>query len=124
MMAPHLFRLIAFLTAWLVIATTTAFAQSALTQSLVDALGPGSFPQHEAAIAALVATGDPKVAPILEALSDGNLYLRKSDSRVAIGSKAGDGLDLKDPVSGTDLGQATTDDVEKIKDQQRRCAAS
>ena len=91
------------------------FAQSTLTQALVDALGPGSFPQHEAAITALLATGDPKVAPILQALSDGNLYLRKSDSRVAIGDKAGDGLDLKDPITSADLGQATTDDVDKIR---------
>ncbi len=114
-MATRLFRLIAFLTAWFLLVTPHAFAQSTATTALVDALGPGSFTQHEAAMTALLATGDPRVAPILQALGDGNLYVRKSDSKVVIGTKAGDGFALKDPLDQTDLGTAASSDIDKIK---------
>ncbi|HEX4299202.1 MAG TPA: urea ABC transporter permease subunit UrtB [Devosia sp.] len=113
-MATRLLRLIAFLLACFVLAGP-ALAQTADFQKLVDALGPGSFAQHEKAIDALVATGDQRVAAILQALSDGNLYTRKSDSRVVLADKAGDGFALTDPVDGAKLGQATDDDIDKIK---------
>ena len=41
---------------------------------LVDALGASSFPQKIEAVKALAASGDPKVAEILQNLSDGKLY--------------------------------------------------
>jgi len=113
-MAIRLLRLIAFLIASVLLATPYAMAADATTVQ-VDALGPGSFQDHEAAMAALVATGDPRVVPILQALADGNLYLRRSDGKVALGTKAADGLALKDPLDGIDLGTAATGDVDKIK---------
>ena len=73
-----------------------AAAQTADLTGLVNALGPGSFPQHEAAINALVATGDPRAVPVLQALSDGNLYVRKADSKVVFALKSGAGFALKD----------------------------
>ena len=114
-MATRLLRLIAFLIASLLLAVPSAMAQTPATAALVDALGQGGFPQREAAVAALVATGDQRVVPIIQALSDGNLYARKADSKVVLGAKAGDGFALKDPLEGTDLGTAASADIDKIK---------
>ncbi|MGN6159143.1 MAG: urea ABC transporter permease subunit UrtB [Devosia sp.] len=113
-MAPRLFRQIATLIAVLVLSLPLA-ATAADFGVLVDALGPGSFSQREAAVNALAATGDSRVAPILQALTDGNLYTRKTDGRVVIAAKAGDGFALTSPADNSALGSATDDDIEKIK---------
>ena len=107
--------LMAFLTACLLIAVPPAMAQTADLPALVNALGQGGFPEREKAIDALVATSDVHVPAILQALSDGNLYTRKSDALVVLATKAGDAYALKDPVNGSALGTATSDDIEKIK---------
>ncbi|HEY4201691.1 MAG TPA: urea ABC transporter permease subunit UrtB [Devosiaceae bacterium] len=114
-MATRLLTLIAFLIASLLLAVPQTSAQAAATPALVDALGPGSFTDREAAMAALVGTGDARVVPILQALSDGNLYIRKSDSKVAIATKAGGAYALKDPLDGADLGTAASGDIDKVK---------
>ena len=98
-MAIRLLRLVAFLTA--VFLAFPAHAQSELTP-LVDALGQGGFPEREAAINALVATGDQRVPPILQALADGDLYTRDSDAKVVRADKAGSDYKLTDPADGVD----------------------
>jgi urea transport system permease protein len=113
-MATRLLRLIAFLTAALFLALPAAHAQSNLTP-LVDALGQGGFPQREAAVYALVATGDERVPAILQALSDGNLYTREPDQKVVLAAKAGSDFALTDPVDGSDLGKVAKGDIDKIK---------
>ncbi len=114
-MATRLLRLIAFLTAALFLAVPQVHAQTTLTASLVDALGQGGFPEREAAMNALVATGDQRVLPILQALADGNLYTRDSDQKVVLAAKVGSDFALTDPVDGTDLGTVAKGDIEKIK---------
>ncbi len=91
-----------------------ALAQSDLPV-LVDALGQGGFPERSKAIDALVATGDERVPPILQGLSDGNLYLRKADSKVVLAAKAGADFTLTDPLDGTELGIAPSADIERIR---------
>ena len=108
-------RLIGVLLACLVLAATPALAQSQANAAMVDALGQGGFPQREAAIATLVATGDARVVPILQALSDGNLYTRISDGKVVIAAKAGSAFALKGPLDGSELGTAAAGDLDKIK---------
>jgi len=112
-MATRILPLIAFLLA-VVLATMPAIAQDDFA-ARVDALGPGSFSDREAAMNALVATGDERVPPILQALSDGNLYIRKADGKVVLAAKAGAQFALKDPVDGADLGTAPGTDIEKVK---------
>lgn len=92
-----------------------AAAQDADIGALVDAVGQGGFPQREAAMNALVATGDERVPRILQGLADGTLYVRESDSKVVFAAKSGDGFALKNPVDGADLGMAASDAIEKIK---------
>ena len=114
MMAIRLLRLIVVLVASLLLAVPHAIGADA-TAAQVDALGQGGFPEREAAVNALVATGDARVVVVLQALTDGTLYVRKSDSKVVIGAKASGGLALKGPLDGTDLGTVASGDVDKIK---------
>ncbi|MEO6396456.1 MAG: urea ABC transporter permease subunit UrtB [Devosia sp.] len=113
-MATRLVRLIAFLIAAWFLAIPAAYAQADLTP-LVDALGQGGFPEREAAMNALVASGDARVPPILQALSDGDLYVRKADRKVVLAKKAGSGFALTGPLDGAALGEAAKTEIEKIK---------
>ncbi|MBN9016807.1 MAG: urea ABC transporter permease subunit UrtB [Rhizobiales bacterium] len=81
----------------------------------VNALGQGDYAALEKAIGDLAATGDPQVAPVLDALSNGDLYVRKSDNAVVKAAKSGSGFTLTDPVTGAALGEAGRSDVTKIK---------
>lgn len=90
-----------------------AIAQDANTQ--VDALAKGDFKDRETAITALASSGQSSAVSILEALSAGNLYQRKTDKKVFIVQIDGDNVILHDPVSGADAGKAAKSDVEKIK---------
>ncbi len=81
----------------------------------VNALGQGDYAALEKAVGDLAATGDPQVAPVLDALSNGDLYVRKSDSAVVKATKSGSGFTLTDPVTGAALGEAGRSDVTKIK---------
>tara|TARA_R110002124_G_scaffold114535_64_gene269927 strand:- start:2052 stop:3635 length:1584 start_codon:yes stop_codon:yes gene_type:complete len=92
-----------------------ASAQSGDLSSLVDALAPGSFSDREAAMNALVATGDEHVPAILQALADGDLYVRKADGTVLFARKAGSDYALTDVLDGTDLGVASSREIDKVK---------
>jgi urea transport system permease protein len=82
---------------------------------LVNALGEGNYADTERHIVALAATGDPAAAATLEALGEGDLYVRKSDKAVFIAERSGDGYKLTDPLTGESAGEAERSAVEKIK---------
>ncbi|MBN9669386.1 urea ABC transporter permease subunit UrtB [Roseibium aggregatum] len=97
--------------------TAPALAQSdpEALRPLINELAKGKYDDTQKQIGALVATGDPAVAPALEALGDGDLYFRKSDGMVFIASKAGKGYALTDPLTLESAGEAGRRDVKKIK---------
>jgi urea transport system permease protein len=100
--------LVAFCLAISALATTVR-AQDDF-HALVDALGTGGFPQREAAVKALVASGDPKVSQILQQLSDGLLFAPKSGGRVLLLGGTDDAPTYADPLTGevvTDAGALT-----------------
>ena len=100
----------------LALLSSAAGAQDhASLRPLVDALGKGSFSDTEKQIAALAATGDAAVVPALEALTNGDLYVRKSDKRVVIGKRAGGSLALTDPLTGEALESAPSSALDKIR---------
>lgn len=100
----------------LALLSSAAGAQdNASLRPLVDALGKGSFSDTEKQIAALAATGDAAVVPALEALTNGDLYVRKSDKRVVIGKRAGGSLALTDPLTGEALESAPSSALDKIR---------
>ncbi|CTQ55772.1 LIV-I protein H [Roseibium album] len=82
---------------------------------LVNELAKGKYAETEKQIGALVATGDPAVAPALEALGAGVLFYRKSDGSVFITEKAGKTYKLTDPLTLEAKGEAGKREVKKIK---------
>jgi len=84
-------------------------------RTAINALGQAKFDQMEQAIKAVAAEPGDAKQPALDALGEGNLYVRKSDGQVFIARPSGDGLALVDPVTGADAGQAAKPDLGKIK---------
>ncbi len=98
---------------FLMLTLSASFAQDA--GALVDALAQGSFNERGTAISALVTSGSLAAVPVLQALADGNLYVRKSDNKVFIATIDGEAFKLSDPVSHADAGSAQKSELEKIK---------
>ena len=92
-----------------------AHAQEAELRPLVQALADGKFDDKAEAIKALAATGDPAVAPILEAMGEGLLYQRKSDDLVVIAEKNKRELTLFDPLTGDELETVKSRAAKKVK---------
>jgi len=90
-------------------------ALAADLQALVNNLTTGGFGDRETAIGALVASGEARAAPILEALAAGQLYVRPSDKVVVIGKPDGNQLALFDAVTGKPAGTATEDGLERVR---------
>ncbi|MFB2550063.1 urea ABC transporter permease subunit UrtB [Ensifer soli] len=108
---------IRFLMAGLFLAVAgLAQAQSgADPKPLVDGLATADFSEAERLIGEIAATGDPRVVPALEAFAEGDLYFRKSDKLVFIGTSASGGYDLADPLTGASAGNAPRAQVTKIR---------
>jgi urea transport system permease protein len=83
--------------------------------ALANGLGASSFAEKEKAVTALAATGDPKAVPVLEALSRGDLYLRKADGKAFIGKEAGANYELTDPATGQPAGAEPRGGFDKIR---------
>jgi urea transport system permease protein len=107
--------IVRFLIALLVFAGSGGALKAQDIASSINALGASSFSDREAAVAALSKTGDPNAASIIEALSRGDLYIRKSDRKVFIGKESGGKLLLTDPVTSANAGSAPSSEFEKIR---------
>lgn len=108
---PFLVLLLALMAAFVLMRPAAA----ADIHAEVNALGQGDYAALEKAIGALAATGDPAAAGILDALSNGDLYVRKSDGAVFKATRAGSGYTLIDPVTDAEAGSAGRSDITKIK---------
>jgi len=74
-----------------------------------------NFQATEQVVRELVATGDASVERPLLALADGNLYFRKSDSGVFIGSETGQVVKLADALTGEAAGEEAKAAVTKVR---------
>ena len=92
-----------------------ATAMAADLTTLVTNLTTGGFGDREAAITALAGSGDPRAAPILEALGAGQLYVRKADNLILIGRPDGNALALVEAASGKPAGTGTEADLERVR---------
>jgi urea transport system permease protein len=99
----------------LVAAPGMAHAQTETLRPLVDALGQGGFDGAEKAIAALAATGDPAVLPIFQALTAGDLSVRKADKRVVLVREEGGADVAVDPLTGEVLGPVGRRDTDRLR---------
>lgn len=82
---------------------------------LVDALAPGNFKDREAAVSALVATGDPRVVPILETLTEGELYFDEVSGKVVFTAQPGGKGAISDPITGAPIPSIAEDSLDKVK---------
>ncbi|MBH0238607.1 urea ABC transporter permease subunit UrtB [Methylobrevis albus] len=82
---------------------------------LVDALAARGFSETEDAIKALAFTGDDRVAAVLGALGEGNLFVGKTSKQVVIGRAAGRDLVLTDPVTRAEIGTEPSAAYTKIR---------
>lgn len=117
MTVPQPYRWLAFWVA-LIAVCMVVFVQPATAEALrdkVNALAIGKFKARVVAIEALGKMPDPRVAPILQALGQGQLYFRKTDKQVVIANKVSGGFELADPLSLEALGKVGRRDVKKIK---------
>jgi len=92
-------------------------AAPAQAQSFDEALvglDASSFGDKVRAIEALAAIDDDRVVPVLVAMEDGRLFRRKEDGLFVIGEKRGRSFDLTAVLSGEQLGEARSRDLDKI----------
>lgn len=117
MSAFHLFRRIALFFVLSLAFAAPAHAQisDAELSPLVDALAPGNFKDREAAIGVLVATGDPRVVPILETLTEGELYVDEASGKVVFTAASGGKGEASDPITGEALPAITEDGLDKVR---------
>ncbi|MBX5068412.1 urea ABC transporter permease subunit UrtB [Rhizobium lentis] len=83
--------------------------------ALVDALGVGGFPERDAAIRALAASGDPHVSKILKQLSDGQLYVNSEGGPVLVQGGTEDEPTYSDPITGEAVADVDPDMMSKVK---------
>lgn len=96
----------------LLLACSPAFAD---LREAVNALGQAKLGDMEQAIKAVAAAPGDARQKVLDALGEGNLYVRKSDGQVFIAAPSGDGLALTDAVTGEAAGDAPKAALSKIK---------
>lgn len=113
-LTPWILAVFALILGWT--AAPAARADEATLRPLVQALGTANgYDALETAIGGLATTGDPLAAPILEALSAGDLQIRKADKQVVLVRKDGATTVAVDPLTGTVLGELVRRDAEKIR---------
>ncbi|MER9027918.1 urea ABC transporter permease subunit UrtB [Mesorhizobium sp. M0674] len=111
-----LLRTLGLMLVFLVASLLPSNAAEADLRAIVAKFATGTgFAATEAVVRELAATGDPLVERLLAALAEGNLYIRKADSAVFVGSEAADSVTLLDPLSGEKAGDAAKADITKIK---------
>ncbi|KZD06696.1 urea ABC transporter permease [Thalassospira xiamenensis] len=91
-----------------------AFSDEEL-RNVTEQLNDKSSTKKLEAIEAMAADGDPRVAPILNAMLEGNLFVRASDEHVVIGEKKGKVWNHIDVVSGEVVGESGSKELDKIK---------
>jgi urea transport system permease protein len=91
-----------------------AFSDEQLRQH-AEQLNAKSSTKKLHVIEKMAADGDPRVAPILQAMLDGDLYASKADDKVVIGKKQGKVWQHIDVVSGEVTGESGSDDLDKIR---------
>ncbi len=115
MNAGRLIPIIALLLALAFGTPAQAQTDDATLTALVNALPLGNFKEREVAATALAATGDPRAVPVLQTLTDGELYVIEASGQVVFVETSGAGVLATDPVTASSLGEFAKGDVEKVK---------
>lgn len=114
---PQLIRLLTIL--FILFSILPAAGAQADLGKLLDALSTGKLKQRGAQIEAIAATGDARAVPALQALRQGDLYVRKADKKIFITEKAGKDFVLIDPITGEAAGTEVKKALSKVKTNNR-----
>ena len=106
----HIF--LSFVILW-VISTGAAAEDSLATR--IDAMATANFAALSKQVEALATTGDVTIVPTLKALTEGRLFIRKTDKKVVIAEKFKRRYHLSDPISGESLGEVKKRALKKIQ---------
>jgi len=108
-------RLLTVLALMVALTTTAPPVFAGVFSDAVQALNATNTKAKGQAIDALVATGDPRAAPVLDALLNGKLFYRKADGALFITQKSGQVYVLTDPETGLEVGEARKKEAKKIR---------
>ncbi|MDX1593701.1 MAG: urea ABC transporter permease subunit UrtB [Gammaproteobacteria bacterium] len=89
--------------------------QAAGFDAALEQLVTGSFRDKGEAVTTLANSGRDAATPLLKALLEGDLYIRKSDDRLVLAASRDGGYALTDAVSGDALGEVGRRDVKKVR---------
>jgi urea transport system permease protein len=95
-------------------AQTADAADDAVFAAQVKALDVRSFNDRATAMRTLAESDHPRVRVVLQALSDGLLFRRKSDDLMVIGEGGGGDYALSDAATGSSEGRAASSELSKI----------
>jgi urea transport system permease protein len=82
---------------------------------LVDALAPGNFKDREAAVNALVATGETSVVQVLEILLEGELYFDETSGKVVFTADPNGKGTVSNPLTGAEIPELAGVKLDKVK---------
>jgi urea transport system permease protein len=91
-----------------------SLASAADLKQLVDQLGADDFSSKIQAVQDIAALGDSRAVAVLKAVADGSLYVT-AGHHVVLAEAEGDHFKTFDPVDHAPLGDAATDDIEKLR---------
>lgn len=92
-----------------------AFADPAERDAALSLLTEKSSTKRAAGVEALATSDDPSASSILEAMTAGDLYYRKSDKRLFVAKKSDGAYQLFDPVANVAAGVAQSSDISKVR---------
>ena len=102
----------------LALAASLGPAGGAHADAFTDALAgfaKDSYSDTTAAVEALAASGDPRAAPVLRALAEGNLHVRKSDQAIVYAREERGKTLGTEAATGKDLGEIKTDEFDQVR---------
>ncbi len=99
----------------LALALSVAPASAAGFAETVQKLASGGFSKKARIVGAIAETKHDRAIPIIEALRDGRLYLRKNDKRVFIVRRDGETVSLIDPETAKPAGTVDARALKKIR---------
>lgn len=84
-------------------------------ETLIQSLPAGSYAARAEKVAALAATGDTDLVPLLQALRKGELFQVKASKAIVVAIANDGGLAISDPRTGASLGQIGKRDAKKVR---------
>ena len=98
-----------------VLAAGVSTSHAASFEEAVLGLTAKSFEDRANGVEILAATGHPRTIPVLEALTQGKLFVRTADGAVVIGEKTGKVYALTNAIDGSALEDAKKKELSKVK---------